>query len=57
MNPETAEATQVSHLPLGWLEGIDSTSKNGLTKLSPLTYPRNIEDLRTEDTLAGASFF
>ena len=57
MNPETAEATQVSHLPLGWLEGIGSKSKNGLTKPPPLTYPRNIEDFCPEDTLAGASFF
>ena len=37
-------------------EGIDSTSKNRLTKLPPLTYPLIIEELRPEETLAGVSF-
>lgn len=37
-------------------EGIDSTSKNRLTKLPPLTYPLIIEELRSEDTLSGVSF-
>lgn len=55
-NPRTSEATPGSHLRLGWPEGIDSTSKNGLTKLPPLTYPLIIEELRPEETLAGVSF-
>jgi len=55
-NPGTAEATPGTHFRLGWPEGIDSTSKNGLTKLPPLTYPLIIEELRPEETLAGVSF-
>ena len=38
-------------------ERFDSTPKNGLTFLASLTYPLTIEELRPEDTLAGASFF
>jgi hypothetical protein len=38
-------------------EGVDSTRKNGLTFLAPLTYPLIIEELRPEDTPRGRFSF
>ena len=42
---------------LNFLNPIDSASFFHLTKLPLLTYPLNIEELRPEDTLPGASYF
>jgi hypothetical protein len=36
-------------------EHVDSTAKNGLTFLAPLTYLLIVEELRPEDNLAGVS--